>query len=343
MKVRLLLFCILVTFTRCQEEATRKMLPQRPSERPITEAIGGKSSNNVSDRGQPLAVGSLNSRQERTVRDRFQWLIVTAGQTSFSDWNSWRSEHGLLCRSSSDCSWLDRRLQCNNRTILENNPTMLNGETATGQCGCRRFYDWVDSQFVCQPQQQLGGRGGPDRTRDYGGRRYGGDYGGRRYGGDYEGGRFGDYFGYRPQRTLHKDKIQLAGTLNEDQEEKLQEKFSEWNNRDWTYDEWNAWRKEDGLLCRTADDCRWLGGAIKCENYDKFAWTINPGWFNGGRVRGQCECEPRHSLEDMECRAWKWRPPGRQPGKMSTTETALIITAIVILVIICTICVCICG
>ena len=183
-------------------------------------------------------------------------------------------------------------------------------------------------------------------------------------------------------------------------------------------------------LLRTADDCRWLGGAIKCENYDKFAWTINPGWFNGQllctltkkykkdfvkksfyhgtirrgrgedffyqntkwgnlllikkskycssslyetiselpysksfketfspeifspeifcppagrRVRGQCECEPRHSLEDMECRAWKWRPPGRQPGKMSTTETALIITAIVILVIICTICVCICG
>ena len=134
-----------------------------------------------------------------------------------------------------------------------------------GQCGCRRFYDWVDSQFVCQPQQ-LGGRGGPDRTRDYGGRRYGGDYGGRRYGGDYEGGRFGDYFGFRPQRTLYKDKIQLAGTLNEDQvnivididididvmkEEKLQEKFSEWNNRDWTYDEWNAWRKEDGLLCRS--------------------------------------------------------------------------------------------
>ena len=58
----------------------------------------------------------------------------------------------------------------------------------------------------------------------------------------------------------------MAGTLNEDQvnvvididididvmkEEKLQEKFSEWNNRDWTYDEWNAWRKEDGLLCRS--------------------------------------------------------------------------------------------
>ena len=38
-----------------------------------------------------------------------------------------------MSRSSSDCSWLDRRLQCNNRTILENNPTMLNGETATGE------------------------------------------------------------------------------------------------------------------------------------------------------------------------------------------------------------------
>ena len=99
MKVRLLLFCILVKLTRGQDEATRKMSPQRPSERPITEAIGGKASNKVSDRGQPLAVGSLNSGQERTVRDRFQWLIVTAGQTSFSDWNSWRSEHGLLCRS----------------------------------------------------------------------------------------------------------------------------------------------------------------------------------------------------------------------------------------------------
>lgn len=101
MKVRLLLFCILVTFTRGQEEeeATRKMSPQRPSERPITEATGGKASNKVSDRGQPLAVGSLSSRQERTVRDRFQWLVVSAGQTSFSDWNSWRSEHGLLCRS----------------------------------------------------------------------------------------------------------------------------------------------------------------------------------------------------------------------------------------------------
>ena len=100
MKVRLLLFCILVKLTSGQEEeeATRKMLPQRPSERPISEAIGGKASNKVSDRSQPLAVGSLNSRQERTVRDRFQWLIVSAGQTSFSDWNSWRSEHGLLCR-----------------------------------------------------------------------------------------------------------------------------------------------------------------------------------------------------------------------------------------------------
>ena len=30
----------------------------------------------------------------------------------FKDWNNWREVDGFLCRTTSDCSWIDPRLYC---------------------------------------------------------------------------------------------------------------------------------------------------------------------------------------------------------------------------------------
>lgn len=136
------------------------------------------------------------------------------------------------------------------------------------------------------------------------------------------------------------------GNLTTDQEQKLRTKFGEWNNKTtlgWTFKQWNQWRRDDGLLCRTADDCKWLGGNIKCDEYQHFDWDKNNGWFNGEAVRGRCECQRWNTWEsgDMSCRANP--PPPKEDEGMNSTTLALLITAIVIFFILCIICMFICG
>ena len=34
------------------------------------------------------------------------------GHWGFNDYNRWREQDGMLCRSSMDCSWMDQNMHC---------------------------------------------------------------------------------------------------------------------------------------------------------------------------------------------------------------------------------------
>ena len=36
----------------------------------------------------------------------------------FKDWNDWREVDGFLCRTTSDCSWIDPRLYCQDYELM---------------------------------------------------------------------------------------------------------------------------------------------------------------------------------------------------------------------------------
>merc|ERR1712203_1055799 len=58
----------------------------------------------------------------------------------------------------------------------------------------------------------------------------------------------------------------------------------------WGYNDWNRWLEEQGMLCRTTQDC-WMDSNLECTNQD-IDFKINENWFGGDWVRiiGQCEC-----------------------------------------------------
>jgi hypothetical protein len=37
---------------------------------------------------------------------------------------------------------------------------------------------------------------------------------------------------------------------------------------DYDFDEWNSWRKEDGMLCRENHDCSWIDTNLKCDKHE---------------------------------------------------------------------------
>merc|ERR1712110_644074 len=55
------------------------------------------------------------------------------------------------------------------------------------------------------------------------------------------------------------------------------------------YSDWNGWRQEQGMLCRTDDDC-WLDSNLACARNGMDG--VDHKWFGGDwqRVIGQCEC-----------------------------------------------------
>jgi len=278
---------------------------------------------------------SHRNRQMDRLREKFSQLNTT---TEFSAWNSWREQNGLLCSSDSDCNWLDDNLQCDNLTA-ETEARMFNTEPATGQCACESSQRWNFIKFVCEERT----RGGFGHYGDYGG-----DYG---FGGgrnrDYYGGYGSRGFGGRPwpRRILPRDRPSSRGNLTDSQDEILRTKFAEWKGVSWSYEEWDEWRRQDGLLCRTDQDCQWLDGNIECEIYDELGWNQTSDWFSGqeGTVRGDCECKYSHTyqVQEFSCQPWSSGTP-EDEGK-SGWQLALMITLIVIVLIICVVCTIVCG
>ena len=87
-------------------------------------------------------------------------------------------------------------------------------------------------------------------------------------------------------------------------------KFVYWSHGGgWRFDQWNSWRMQDGLLCRSNNDCGWLDDDLQCQDYE-FDFSVSRGWF-GGRyadIVGECECRDGLVWDDSElsCEAAGW-------------------------------------
>ena len=75
------------------------------------------------------------------------------GSYNFSDWNNWRERDGLLCRTSTDCTWLDGNLQCLKHGTLDttNISSAWFGGNASivGKCQCGPGLGWDEEELEC--------------------------------------------------------------------------------------------------------------------------------------------------------------------------------------------------
>jgi len=73
----------------------------------------------------------------------------------------------------------------------------------------------------------------------------------------------------------------------------------------WGYNDWNGWRQEQGMLCRTDNDC-WMDSNLACERND-FDFVLNRNWFGGdwNSIIGQCECRfGQWDHTQLQCQAF---------------------------------------
>ena len=42
------------------------------------------------------------------------------------------------------------------------------------------------------------------------------------------------------------------------------------------FDDWNRWRKVDGILCITDSHCNWIDSNFECQQVRTFGWTLSP-------------------------------------------------------------------
>jgi len=69
---------------------------------------------------------------------------------------------------------------------------------------------------------------------------------------------------------------------------------------DYRFEDWDSWRQQDGMLCRTDADC-WLDPQLECADYE-FDFSISRAWFGGDwmSVRGQCQCRSGLWFDDND-------------------------------------------
>ena len=96
-------------------------------------------------------------RQRTKVVGKFRKWAQTGWR--FSDWNSWRMKDGMLCRTTEDCSWLDRDLLCqeDELDISRVSPAWFGGDLASigGECQCGDGLDWEEDLLECQEPRPL--------------------------------------------------------------------------------------------------------------------------------------------------------------------------------------------
>merc|ERR1712111_72440 len=71
---------------------------------------------------------------------------------------------------------------------------------------------------------------------------------------------------------------------------KLKRRFG-LKTRNYKFDDWNEWRRADGFLCRTTDDCNWVDTKLYCQNQE-LDFAPRRAWFGGNffNIRGKCAC-----------------------------------------------------
>ena len=68
-----------------------------------------------------------------------------------------------------------------------------------------------------------------------------------------------------------------AGVYGAYQIGKVAGKFSSWKSHgNWGYNDWNRWRQDDGMLCRTSQDCKWIDPNLFCQDFElDFSPTVS--------------------------------------------------------------------
>jgi len=78
------------------------------------------------------------------------------GNWGFNDWDDWREADGMLCRTSNDCQWVDRSMQCEDWEIRRTGfssgwfggvPTLA----IRGECACPEGTFFDDDDMDCKP------------------------------------------------------------------------------------------------------------------------------------------------------------------------------------------------
>jgi len=92
--------------------------------------------------------------------------------------------------------------------------------------------------------------------------------------------------------TLPKESTIGSKSYSNSQKNDVKSRFMYWSHGEWNFDDWNRWRMEDGMLCRSNSDCIWMDKMLECDRY-RFGWDVSSGWFNNGSTReilGVCDC-----------------------------------------------------
>ena len=96
------------------------------------------------------------------------------------------------------------------------------------------------------------------------------------------------------------------------QRKKANKKFLGWSHDgDWEFEDWNTWRLQDGMLCRTAQDCEWPEENLLCRSH-QLDFSPSTAWFGGdfASIVGWCECKDGLGWTNYElvCEAASWSP-----------------------------------
>merc|ERR1712080_189225 len=154
--------------------------------------------------------------------------------------------------------------------------------------------------FVSQVEGKPGRRFGSRRSSIFGSRRS--RYGSTRRGGTRVGGTLlkgaalgaGVWAGYQ----LTKGAANLAAAAINP--------FPQFPNAQVAFQNWNQWRQQDGMLCRSTTDCTWLDPQMICQPSFTPPQPGNPNWFGGGaeiqKITGECQCPPSFQFITAESR-----------------------------------------
>jgi len=100
-------------------------------------------------------VGDLDVERRGANEEKFyekNWAVKNGHSWSYSDWSSANHEDGFLCRTSSDCTWLDLDLECYSiqPTVKSHLWFGGNAQDVAGSCRCLDNFWWDQDDLVCQ-------------------------------------------------------------------------------------------------------------------------------------------------------------------------------------------------
>jgi len=81
-------------------------------------------------------------------------------------------------------------------------------------------------------------------------------------------------------------------------------RFGHWGHGGgWGHRDYNRWREQDGMLCRSTQDCTWMDPNLLCQDYE-MDFSMSRAWFGGDfmSIIGECECSRGMTWDNWELR-----------------------------------------